>query len=181
MPDEFSYTIRIPKERVAVLIGTKGRVKRELEQRSHATIDVDSKEGEVTITGKDSITLFNLREVIQAIGRGFNPELARGLLSQDSLFEKVQISDFAKEKNHLIRIRGRIIGAAGKARRTIEELTGTSICVYGKTVGIIGRAEDVPHAKRAVELLLEGSTHASVYRWLEKQRRRQRLEELRNL
>ena len=53
----------------------------------------------------------------------------------------------------------------------IEELSESYISVYGKSVSIIGTAESAAIAKRAVEALLSGSTHASVYTWLERKRR----------
>ncbi|MBW2990996.1 RNA-processing protein, partial [Candidatus Woesearchaeota archaeon] len=40
--EEYSYTIKIPKDRIAVLIGVKGRDKKELEDYSKANISVDS-------------------------------------------------------------------------------------------------------------------------------------------
>ncbi|RME53985.1 RNA-processing protein [Candidatus Woesearchaeota archaeon] len=177
---EFSYSLKIPKERVAVLIGQKGSVKKELEEECHAQIEVDSREGEVVVSGEDSVQLYALKEVVHAIARGFHPDVAKLLLRQDFAFELISIADYAKEKNQVVRVRGRVIGAGGKARRTIEELTETHVMVYGKTVGIIGRVEDVPIAKRAVESLLEGSTHAAVYRWLEKHRRIARREALKD-
>ena len=64
-----------------------------------------------------------------------------------------------------------IIGKAGKARETIEELTECSISVYGKTIAIIGFCDNVSVCKRAVESLLSGSPHASIYKWLEKNRK----------
>jgi len=112
-----------------------------------------------------------VREIIHAIGRGFNPQIAKLLLKQDYVFELVNMNDFIKTKNDLIRLRGRVIGTDGKTRALIEELTETYVSVYGKTVGIIGEAENVPIAKRAIESLLRGSPHSNVYKWLEKQRR----------
>ena len=79
----FYYSIRIPKERVGVLIGKNGKEKKELEELTKSKIKVDSKEGYVEIFGKDSILLFTLKEIIRAIGRGFNPEIAMLLLKQD--------------------------------------------------------------------------------------------------
>jgi ribonuclease Y len=68
-------------------------------------------------------------------------------------------------------MKGRVIGRKGKSRSTIEEMTGCFISVYGKTVAIIGSISQVSIARRAVESLLMGSMHASVYKWLEKQKR----------
>ena len=74
-------------------------------------------------------------------------------------------------------MKGRVIGKEGKAREHIEEMTETNICVYGKTIGIIGRQENVSIAVKAIENLLKGSPHANVYSWLEKTRRKMKTEE----
>ena len=168
---EYSYEIKIPKERVAVLIGTKGETKKQLEQLAKTKLTIDSDEGDVTISGEDAINLYATKEIVRAIGRGFNPEVAKLLIKQDYGFELVNIADWAKTKEEMERLRGRVIGEGGKSRKLIEELTETSICVYGKTVGIIGQVEMLPLAKRAVESLLSGSRHANVYKWLEKRRK----------
>ena len=167
---DYTYDLRIPKERVAVLIGKSGEVKKQIEQITKTKIEVDSKEGDVSVTGDDPITLLNVREIIKAVGRGFNPDIALVLLKADYSFELVNVADYVRNKNDLIRIRGRVIGAEGKSRRTIEELTETDICVFGKTIGIIGQLENVALCRRAIMTLLSGSPHSSVYHWLEKKR-----------
>jgi len=165
---EYSYSLRIPKDRVAVLIGKKGEVKKRIEQETMTEIIIDSKEGEIIVSGRDAIRLYTTREIIKAIGRGFNPEIAMLLLKQDYLFEIIDISDFGSTRNHILRLKGRLIGAKGKSR--LFELSETNISVYGKTVSIIGDAERVPAARKALENLLKGSPHAKVYNWLEKMR-----------
>ena len=168
----FSYELKIPHERVAVLIGKNGEVKKSLESDTKTQIKVDSEEGDIFISGNDALGLYTAREVIRAIGRGFNPELARLLLKQDYIFEHIDLSEFTgKSKNTLLRLKGRVIGKEGKSRHLIEELSESHISVYGKTICIIGLPESASIAKRAVEALLRGSTHANVYKWLEKKRR----------
>ncbi|MDP2750799.1 MAG: KH domain-containing protein [Nanoarchaeota archaeon] len=167
----YSYEIKIPKDRIAVLIGKSGEIKKRLEELSNSKLNIDSEEGDVTVTGDDAIKLFNIREVIKAIARGFNPETAQLLLKGDFTFEMINMNDFIRTKNDMTRLKGRVIGSEGKARRIIEELTETDISVYGKTIGIIGLSENVAVAKKAVENLLGGSVHSNVYHWLEKQRR----------
>lgn len=167
----YSYDIKIPQDRVAVLIGKDGSVKKSLEQATDTKINVDSQEGDVSVSGEDTLKLFACREIIKAIGRGFNPDVAISLLKQDFSLELIDMTEYAKTKNDMIRMKGRVIGQEGKARRFIENLTDTRICVYGKTAGIIGEVQHVSLARRAVESLLSGSPHANVYKWLEKQRR----------
>lgn len=172
--DDYSYELKIPKDRVAVLIGTEGEMKNQLEEATETKLDIDSQEGEVKIVGSDALKLYQTREIVRAIGRGFNPDIAMLLLKQDYIFELINLMDFVKGKNHLLRVKGRIIGTEGKSRKTIEMLTETHVSVYGKTVGVIGLMEGVQEARKAIEALLSGSSHANVYKGLERFRREQR-------
>ena len=172
---QYSYDIRIPKERVAVLIGKNGEIKNHIEEVTKTKINIDSKEGEVNVTGEDALSLYTTRDIIKAIGRGFNPDIALLLLKSDYAFELVDIKEFAKE-NHYERLKGRVIGKEGKSRKTIEDLTDCYISVYGKTISIIGDIESVGIARKAVESLLSGSPHSSVYKFLEKRRRSMKIQ-----
>jgi len=167
---EFRQEIKITKERVAVLIGKKGEIKKKIEAVTKTRLRVDSDEGDIYITGEDGLGVYTANEIISAIGRGFNPDYAMLLLKGDYVYEQINMNDFTKTKSSLQRLKGRVIGTDGKCRKLVEELTECYICVYGKTIGIIGETSNVVVAKRAVESLLRGSQHASVYRWLEKQR-----------
>ena len=170
--EELQHELKIPKERVAVLIGKSGKTKKEIEKITKTELEIDSKEGDIFIKGKDGLGIYTAKEVITAIGRGFNPEIALLLLKVDYSFELIHLSDAAgKSKDSLLRIKGRVIGRDGKTRKHIEELTETYISVYGKTVSIIGQTENVLLVHKAVSMILEGSTHSSVYKWLEKKRR----------
>ncbi|MGV8162018.1 MAG: KH domain-containing protein [Candidatus Nanoarchaeia archaeon] len=171
LDSSFSFEIKIPKERVAVLIGKSGETKKELEEYTNCKMNIDSKEGDVSISGGDSLKMYALREVVRAVGRGFNPEIARILLKQDYTLEVISLLDYVRNKDHFERVKGRVIGSEGKSRQTIEELTNTFISVYGKTISIIGDSEGVVAAKKAIESLLQGSPHSNVYRWLEKNKR----------
>lgn len=176
--EEYSYELKIPKERVAVLIGKKGETKKQLERLTNTKLQVDSIEGDVSIAGKDSLNLYTCREIIRAIGRGFNPEIAMQLLKQDYGLEIIDVSDYAKSRNDEERLKGRIIGEQGKSRRYIESLTKCSISVYGKTASIIGSFEGLSMARKAVEMLLGGATHTKVFKWLERKKKEMRHHEM---
>jgi len=169
---EYSYELKVPKNRVAVIIGREGAIKKEIEESTKTKINIDSKEGDIFVSGEDAIGLYTAREIIKAVGRGFNPEVARRLLKPDYIFDVVDLSEYAgKSKETMLRLKGRVIGKEGKSRKIIEELTECSISVFGKTISIIGLPEPVSSARYAIESLLRGSTHANVYKWLEKKRR----------
>lgn len=174
----FSYDIKIPHDRVAVLIGTEGKTKRKIENLTDCEIDVESKEGEVTISGEDGVKLYSAQHIVKAIARGFNPKYALKLQKHDYVFEIIDLYDYHDKKNHHERMKGRVIGKGGKSRRVIEELGECNISVYGKTIGIIAPAETAGIAKKSVEMLLEGANHSTVFTFLERKRREQKIASL---
>lgn len=173
----YSHELKIPKERVAILIGKGGETKTQIEEATKTKLQIDSEEGDVIISGEDAIGLYSAREIIKAIGRGFNPDLAQQLLKPEYMFEIITMADHARTKNDAIRLKGRVIGEGGKSRKIIEDLTECNVSVYGKTISVIGKAENVPIARRAIEALLQGSPHKNVYSFLEKQRRQMKRRE----
>ncbi|MBI4452315.1 RNA-processing protein [Candidatus Woesearchaeota archaeon] len=169
---EYSYELKVPKNRVAVIIGKEGSIKKDIEESTNTKLNIDSKEGDIFVSGEDALGLYTAREIIKAIGRGFNPDIARLLLKPDYVFEAVDLREYVgKSKEAMLRLKGRVIGKEGKSRRIIEELTECDISVFGKTISIIGLPESVAIARQAIESLLRGSTHANVYKFLEKKRR----------
>ena len=175
-------SIRIPQDRVGTIIGTKGETKKMLQRISGIKIEVDT-EGEVLIYDDaetaDPLMALKIIDVIKAIGRGFAPDRATRLFDDDEYLEVVDLKEFVGGRNNqLSRIRGRIIGKDGKTRQIIEDLTGVYVTIYGNTVALIGNSVSLPVAKHAVEMLLNGSEHATVYHYLESQRPRLRIAEM---
>ena len=104
------------------------------------------------------------------------------MLEDDIILDIIDLEDyFGKSENSLKRIKGRIIGKNGMTRKVIENMTGVNISVYGRTVSIIGGYDDVTEAKRALEMLMHGSMHSTVYKFLEKSRRKKRVDERRSI
>lgn len=166
------YT-RITGERLGVLIGPSGATKQRLEEATGTRISVDSATGDVTVAVMDSsdpVLALKARDIVVAIGRGFSEERAFRLLGDDAYLEVLDIKDFAHSRNRIAQIKARLIGSRGKARRLIEELTGVEMCVAGHTVALIGDSFRMPIAREAVAMLLRGSEHATVYRFLERKR-----------
>jgi len=169
--------VKIPLDRVAVLIGKDGEIKKMIEERG-VKLRVDSKTGDVTITSDDAVAEFDAHNVVKAIGRGFSPQHAMLLFDENYYFELMDIRDYVGKKTRGVhRVAGRIIGKDGKMREAIEYATDAKISVYGTTVGIIGKVGGMDVAMRAVEMLLKGSNHSTVYHFLEKERKRMKLEE----
>jgi ribosomal RNA assembly protein len=176
--------VKIPKERVGILIGPEGKVKQEIETKLKVKLDID-KEGSVCIKLPENIpdpsVFLRAKDIVTAIGRGFTPETAFRLLrNEDDIFDMIDLRlIFGRSESDITRVKGRIIGTEGKTRKLIEELTEADVVVYGHTVGIIGSFEEADAARNAVQMVVEGCQHHTVYNYLQKKRtelKKQKLE-----
>jgi ribosomal RNA assembly protein len=180
----FQHLIKVPEDRIGVLIGKNGKVKREIEDKCKVQIEIDSQNGDAVISSA-SATLsemqpFKAIEIISAISRGFSPQRAYRLFDDEELMlQIIDLKDYTgKSINAMDRIKGRIIGQSGKSRKTIEELSGVYMSVAGHSVALIGKYEEVRLANDAVTMILKGSTHKTVYTMLQDARRKNKLEKM---
>jgi len=178
MPTLFA---RIPEDRVAVVIGPGGRTKRAIATATSTQLDIDAAEGEVTVSGADTdpMGVLKARDIVIAIGRGFSPERAMRLLKENTFLGvlDIKLATGHREKSALRRIRSRVIGTRGRARTRIEELSGCWMSVYGSTIALIGEEEQLDRATRAVELLVKGSEHSTVFHLLARLKRNDAVKE----
>lgn len=176
--------VKIPRERVGILIGPDGETKRIIEKNTGVILKIDSSMGDVTIIPKEEDVAKGMvglaaRDIVKAIARGFSPDRAMVLKNEDMYFALMDIRDYVgKSRKHIQRVRGRIIGTNGRTRRIIEELSGAEMSVYGNTIALIGDLLSMDISKRAVQMILEGSEHAAVYKFLERQQKMFRFREM---
>jgi len=179
----YHETVKVPLDRIGVIVGRNGKVRKRVEKLANVKIDVNS-EGIVTITApeetEDPVLAWKARDIIRAMARGFSPKNALSLIDDDMQLIVVSLRDVVgSSPNQMKRVAGRIIGENGRTRRVIEQTTETKISVYGKTVSIIGMSPGLDYARRALDMLIAGAPHSAVYSRLEKMRRdmnRQRTE-----
>lgn len=161
--------VAIPEERIKILRDKRSLYTRKL--RDFFDVQLWIKDVEVEIEGEDSLQVIRTKEILKAFGRGFEFEDALGLADEDFVLELINTSEFAgKSKNRRKELKGRVIGAEGKSKDMIEKYSGAKVVVYGKTVGILGKWENVIVAKKAVEMLLNGAKHTTVFMFLEEKR-----------
>jgi ribosomal RNA assembly protein len=162
--------VKVPQDRLGVLIGEGGETMREIERRAEVRLDIDSETGSVAIDAVgDPVMAMVVPDVVRAIGRGFAPDVAMSLLDDEMrMFELIDIDEKARNENDLRRHKGRLIGENGRTRELMEELTGAEVVIYGTTLGIVGQPEEVEAVRRAVGMLLDGAPHGAVYSFLER-------------
>ncbi|WP_435145605.1 KH domain-containing protein [Halobaculum sp. P14] len=162
--------VKVPQDRIGVLIGEGGETMREIEERAEVRLDIDSETGSVGIdTVGDPVTGMVAPDVVRAIGRGFTPEAALSLLDHDlRRFDLVDIDEQTRNKNDLQRQKGRLIGENGRTRELMEQLSGADVVIKGTTLGVIGQPEEVEAVRRAAGMILDGAPHGAVYSFLER-------------
>ena len=101
------------------------------------------------------------------------------LLDGDNALHVIDLREFAgKSHANVERIKGRIIGNAGRARINMENLTNTHISVYGRTVSIIGDSTKLRLVVDAISAISSGGMHGAVYDKLEAANRRTKQEKM---
>lgn len=166
--------VRIPSERIQLIHAEGKKLLKFIESHTKTKISIDEENCEVIIKEakdfNDTFAMWKARDIVKAIGRGFEPEIALKLLNNDFELRVIDLKEFfGKKQNDAIRIKGRIIGKNGKAKRDIEGLTDTSLSVYGKTVAIIGASDKIHLAAKAVIMLASGAMHWTVYKMIAKE------------
>lgn len=114
---------------------------------------------------------YTAEKVIDAINFGFVISKALLIKKEDLMFEILNIKDHTSRKD-LERIRGRIIGKAGKTLKTLSDLSECFIEINENHIGIIGLPESIEIAQEALISIIKGSKQANVYAHLEKIRPR---------
>jgi ribosomal RNA assembly protein len=161
----------IPHERIGVVLGREGATKTEIEQAFKVKLTISSDSGTIEVVpsedNDDPSTILRARDVVTAIGRGFAPDRAMTLLDDNTVLDVIDLRElFGKNESDINRMKGRVIGSEGKMRRLLEEMTDAKVSVFGSTISMIGEFEEVSAARQAIEMLLKGKQHSSVYKFL---------------
>ena len=160
--------IKVTSQRLPVIIGPGGQVKRRIEKMTHTELDIDSHSGEITIVGgKNYYDVYNAKKIISAISRGFSPEHAFIILKDDYTIEVISIPEaIGKNESRLEQIKGRIIGREGSIKNMIEKRFNCYISIFGKTVSVIARADDMVKIQEVIEAIIGGCKHTTVFKML---------------
>ncbi len=149
--------ILIPNDRIGIFNKT---VIESIEKESGTKLE---RQDNIILILGEGLEAYQAALVVKAIGRGFAPVRAI------KIFEGMQLEVIKLDDKSAKRIKSRIIGTNGKARRRLEYLSDCMVSVYGNTVSVIGPPEKIFCAKKAVEMIVRGSSHNTAYMFLERQ------------
>ncbi|MFX0027905.1 MAG: pre-rRNA-processing protein PNO1 [Candidatus Hermodarchaeota archaeon] len=178
--------MKIRKNRIAVLIGKEGRVKKDIENLLGVKINLDSKTGDCEVLPNlqhpnyKPLNVYTAQKVINGINRGFNPDKAKKLIEDDFDLEVFNlISILGKSEKRIKRIKGRVIGRNGEMRKALEKYTECYLSVDGKTVSVIAVYENLQIARKAINMLIQGQPHHNVLKFLENKYNEKKKDEFR--
>ncbi|MEM2930613.1 MAG: KH domain-containing protein [Thermoproteota archaeon] len=163
----------IPQERIGVLIGKNGEVKKKIEEKINVRIQVQQ-DGTVKVeyNSEDPEAYFRLRMIADAISSGFSGEDSLRLLNDNIVLKMIDLRDFAGESSSRMKIlKGRIIGRSGKVWKKIEKLSGAKLALFKYTVGIMGEEESCEIAFKTILKILGGAQFSTAFKYLERQRK----------
>jgi len=123
--------------------------------------------GKVSVSGSE-LNEFLVEKIIRAVDFGFHIDDALLLINEDFVLEFIEVKEHTRRKN-LKEVRARLIGTEGKARKTIENLTGSVIVIHDNTVGVIVDSIHLDAVVQGIESLIQGAKHGNVFAYLEKQ------------
>lgn len=126
--------------------------------------------GDFIIKGRNAVHEHIASEILEAIALGFDFDTAILLRDENYMLKKVPLKSYASG-SRLEVVKGRIVGTQGKSKRVIEKLTECDMCLCDNNISLIGRAESVEIASKAIESLIRGAKHANVFQYLEKERK----------
>lgn len=152
----------------SILVSQLGKIKRaipRIEQKVGVKISWAGKK--VMISGEEVNEVLAL-DMIKAIDFGFDVEDTLLLQNLDFTLYFLNIKDYTKKTN-LAEVRSRVIGKNGRAKGTIQELTGSVIVLHENNVGIIVDSKHLDSVIYAITAIIRGSKHANIFAYLEKQ------------
>lgn len=165
--------VYIPQERIRLLRADPKALPRIMEL-SECRIEVSASDNSLTIEGRDAYCEFLAKNILTAVGRGFDVDTACLLKDDGYYFTCIDLRQLFRGEKRILQVKARIIGKGGKAKRYIETLTSARVSVYGHTVAFIGKHTEVAEAETAVRTLIEGSTHKLAYSRMEARHRKNR-------
>ena len=144
-----------------------------LEEISNSKIEIDERTKSIKVTPKqgNAYDALKVKAVINAIGLGFDVNDAMKLMSDDYTLDVIELKDYLNTQDAMRRVKGRIIGEKGKTKKIIQEYTGVQIVVGDHIIALLGPIEQIQIAKRAIEMLIEGKEHSTVYKYLDEAER----------
>jgi ribosomal RNA assembly protein len=135
-------------------------------------IKYSKKENKIIVYSEDFYFLYKFDKFIKCLKAGFDINISKNILYNDWDLIEIDLKQvFEKKVNHMIRIKGRLIGERGKALKEISTRTNSYIIIKDRYVYILGDSISLKAAYEGIKRLVRGEKHEHVYEFLDKYRK----------
>ncbi|MFH1779773.1 MAG: RNA-processing protein [Candidatus Micrarchaeota archaeon] len=159
----------VEPRRLAMFSRRDSSLLKEISERTNTTMRIV--DDNIEIQGEAANDYF-AELVINAICLGFESRKAFKLLNDEYFLEVIDLKQVvSRNEKRVTQYKARLIGSEGKARKTLEELSGALLSIWGNKIAVIGKYDEIKNVKEAIKMLLEGRKHIGVYAFLERKQR----------
>jgi len=152
------------------------KILKEAEELTLCNVEIDKQNLRAIIKAKDlKSDILKMRDFLISLSHGIDEENAFKIIKYDMILYIINLKNIFDSKDDIKRILGRIIGENGKIKQKISEITECSIYIDNSNIVLIGSFEDVEYAKQAIQILVDGSPHSRLFKFLDKVAREKRL------
>lgn len=159
-------SITITKQSAKELLGQKKFVS----TLDDLGVKITLKENVVTIKSESAMSALLVKNAIRAFNRGFDAKTSLLLLDDNYDLAVINIGDYTGSQKRQTELKGRIIGSRGIIKKRLSKTTSCYIKILGKTVSIIGNYQNLQLAIEAIEMLLNGAKHDSVFAMIDRKK-----------
>ncbi len=151
-------TVKMLKKDAKILKEVRRRGEVEVALKELGLLEIEGEGGKVWIA----------TQVLKALDFGFKPQQAYKLFSDNYFLEIIDLELVFSNPKAIDRYKGRVIGSEGRAKHTLQELSGAFISISGNKIAVLGEFDDLQMAKEGILRILEGAPHTAVYAFLER-------------
>ncbi len=149
------------------------------ELEKFAKIRLDEANNLVVIERKDEKSdVLKARDFVLALDNCVEEDVALDVLRKDFMVYLIDLRNIFQDKEDIKRILGRIIGENGKIKTKIMEITECHITITDSKILLLGSYEDIEYARHAIQIIVDGSPHTRLFKYLEKVRREKHLKQI---
>ncbi len=124
----------------------------------------------VIISSDSGFGMLLAKNAVLAFNRGFDSKTSALLLDDAYDLAIINVGDYSGSKKRQLELKGRVIGTRGQIKKKLSMATGCYIKIFGKTVSIIGPYQNLNIAVEAIEMLLSGAKHNSVFSMIDRRK-----------
>ncbi len=132
-------------------------------------IKYNKNKNKIIVYYEDFYFLYKFDKFIKGLKAGFDIKKLLNILDNDWDILEIDLKlVFEKKINHIIRIKGRIIGEEGKILEELKKKTNADIIIKDKYIYILGDSVSLQSAYEGIKRIIKGEKHGTVFNYLDK-------------